>query len=67
MRMLVLRRVATADLPARHAHAQVHPSIAELYALWADVAIERDVVDHRAVLALDHVGARVVLLSVLAV
>src|SRR5262249_7392408 len=34
-RVLVRRRVAAADLPARHAHAEMHPAAADLQALLA--------------------------------
>ena len=37
--VLVLGRIAAADVPALHAHAQVNPGVAHLYALRADVGV----------------------------
>jgi hypothetical protein len=36
-RVLVLRRIATADMSADHAHSQVDPRIADLDAVLADM------------------------------
>jgi hypothetical protein len=35
--VLVLRRIAAADIAAQHAQAQVNPAISHLYALFADM------------------------------
>src|SRR5436309_6231787 len=40
-RVLVRRRVAAADLPARHAHAQMHPAASDLQALLTAVELLR--------------------------
>jgi hypothetical protein len=51
--MLVLRRIAAADLPALQAHAEVDPGISCLYALFTDVLIgvfDLDVVEVSALL-----------------
>ncbi len=37
--VLVLRRIATAHVPAFHAQAQVHPAVALFQALFADMRI----------------------------
>src|SRR5262249_31714157 len=44
-RVLVLRRIATANVAAREAHAQMHPRIARLEALFAAAGVRLDVVD----------------------
>jgi hypothetical protein len=38
-RVLVLRRIATCDMPANHAHAQVDPRIARLHAVFTDMLV----------------------------
>ena len=38
-RMFIFRRVAAADMPARQAHAQVNPAIADFDAIFADARI----------------------------
>ena len=40
-RMFVLRRIATAHMTALHAQSQMHPAIAHLYALFADMRLGR--------------------------
>lgn len=37
--VLVLGRVATSDVPALQAHAQMYPGVAGLYAILADVLV----------------------------
>ena len=37
--VLVHGRIAAADVPTLHAHAQVNPGVAHLYALRADVGV----------------------------
>ena len=37
--MLVLRRIAAADISANHAQTQVHPGIAHLYAFFANMRV----------------------------
>jgi hypothetical protein len=52
-RMLILGRIAAADLPALQAHAEVDPGIPCLYALFTDVLIgvfDLDVVEVGALL-----------------
>src|SRR3954447_14213785 len=55
--VLVRRRVAAADLPARLAHPQVHPAVARLQALLAagDVALRLEVLNLVEMRALGHV------------
>ncbi len=53
-RVLVLRRVAAADVAARQARAQVHPRVAERDALLANVYLGRDVVTMGQVFAKRH-------------
>src|SRR4051812_34658022 len=44
-RMLVLRTVATADVPARHAEAQVNPRVPDLQTILAPARARRDLVN----------------------
>jgi hypothetical protein len=53
----VFRLVATADVAARHAHAQVHPFIAELQAFFTALGARGDGPDHAKVRALDIHGS----------
>src|SRR6267378_1133515 len=50
--VLVRRRVAAADLAARHAHAQVHPAVADREAILTTCDVLRQVDD------LDLIGVR---------
>ena len=38
-RVLVLGRIAAADMPADHAQTQMYPRVADLYTLFADVRV----------------------------
>lgn len=58
--VLVLRRVAAADVAADHAHAQVDPSIADLHAILTHVSVRRlnlDLIEMSAVFGHDFYPA----------
>jgi hypothetical protein len=42
-RVLVLRRVAAADVPARFAQAQVNPIVSDLQTIFAAIRARRDI------------------------
>jgi hypothetical protein len=44
-RMFILRRVATSDVAANHAKAQVHPDIAHFEAFFASPCVRFDILD----------------------
>src|SRR4029077_1589989 len=56
-RMLVLRRVTAADVPADHAQAQVHPPVAHLQTLFATLRVRLDLGDLIQMRAVRHFPA----------
>ena len=54
-RMLVLRRIAAADMPTHHAQAQVNPAILGLQAFFAPGGVWDHFLDLGGMCALNHV------------
>jgi hypothetical protein len=53
--MLVLRRIATADMPTDQAEAKMNPSISHFQALFATLRVWLDVLDLIQVFTFTHI------------
>jgi hypothetical protein len=54
-RMLVLGRVAAADVPADHTQPKMHPSVPHLQALFAALGVRLDILDLIQMTAFTHI------------